>query len=116
MLKCRQLICKFLSWDVGKGDEALFWEDSWDGYPPLDQSCILVDLKDTLINMWGNKVCDYKTLVYVDGTPKWVWKSLEGLGMETDLVKVYQKLLEDRRIKPSDKKDELIWVASNDGK
>lgn len=28
MSKCQKLISKFLTWDVGLGDKALFWEDS----------------------------------------------------------------------------------------
>ena len=35
MVKSRNLITKYLTWDLGKGEEALFWEDSWNGLPPL---------------------------------------------------------------------------------
>ena len=56
MIICRELICKHLTWDIGRGEEALFWEDSWDGKPPLIQSNISANLIENLINLWGNKV------------------------------------------------------------
>ena len=55
MIKFHHLLCKYLTWDVSKGDEALFWEDSWDGHPPLDPSSFLRDLKEKLVNLWGRK-------------------------------------------------------------
>ena len=61
--KSRPLITKYLSWDVGNGQEALVWEDSWDGYPPIDSLGFPEKCKDLLINLWGTKVSDYKTLV-----------------------------------------------------
>ena len=60
MIKCHHLVCNYLTRDVGKGDEALFWEDSWDGHPPLHHSSFPKDLKEKLINLWGSKFCEYK--------------------------------------------------------
>ena len=40
MIKCHHLVCKYLTWDVGKGDEAFFCEDSWDGCHPLQHSFV----------------------------------------------------------------------------
>ena len=51
MLKCRPLISKYLTWAVGKGNEALFWEDSWDGHPPLHRHHKIKDLKDNLSSL-----------------------------------------------------------------
>ena len=44
-----------------------------------------------------------------------MWKSLEGLDVHVKSINVYQKLLEDRRIRQSEKEDELIWASSNNG-
>ena len=49
--KCRPLISKYLTWDIGKGDETFFWEDSWDGLPPIDKVEIPVKLKEKLISL-----------------------------------------------------------------
>jgi hypothetical protein len=50
MLNCRDLIGKFLTWDVGVGDKALFWEDSWDGHPPIVSKSYPKHLKEVLIS------------------------------------------------------------------
>ena len=51
MIRCHKLICNHLTWDVGKGDEALFWEASWDGQPPLLQRNISLNFKNKLIDL-----------------------------------------------------------------
>lgn len=58
MTSCRNLIGNYLTWDVGKGESALFWEDSWDGYPPLGREPTLGNLKTKMCNCWGSKVSD----------------------------------------------------------
>lgn len=60
--KNRHLITKYLTWDIGKGQNALFWEDSWDGIPPLDTQGLPSECKNLLSNLWGDKVMDYMTL------------------------------------------------------
>jgi ribonuclease HI len=116
MSKCRHIISKFLSWDVGLGDEALFWEDSWDGFPPIVSRPFPSDLKDKLVSIWGEKVCDYKMKITSGGSAKWVWKSLDGVGIDSEVREAYEKILLDRRVKQMERKDMLIWAASKDGK
>lgn len=115
MLNCRDLIGNYLTWDVGKGDKALFWEDSWDGYPPLISKPHPNHLKEVLISRWGKEVCKYKTKISDNGVDKWVWKSVEDLGVEQAEVEAYVKIISDRVVKQSDKPDKLIWAAANDG-
>ena len=86
MLKFRSLINKYLTWNVGSGDEALFWEDSWEGKPPLSTFKIPPTLKDKLTELWGNKVKDYRTLVNSDGSLVWKWKSLQGIGLDDESI------------------------------
>ena len=45
-----------------------------------------------------------------------MWKSLDGLGLDVEMVKALKKLLKDRMPKHSEKRDVLIWAAFNDGK
>lgn len=52
MLNFHLIISKYVTWDIGKGEEALFWEDSWDDLPPLDSLNVLVNIKNTLVNLW----------------------------------------------------------------
>ena len=41
---------------------------------------------ENLINLWGNKVQDYKMQILVDGSHKWVWKPLDGLGLDAKSI------------------------------
>ena len=99
------MVCKYLTWDVGKGNEALFWEDSWDGHPPLHHSSFPKDLKEKLCNLWGSRVYDYKTEVSLEGKSRWMWKPLIGLGLDSDAINAYEKILVDRRFKKIERKD-----------
>ena len=58
MSKCQTIINKYLMSDVAAGDKALFWEDSWDGCPPIQSSPILDNLKTRLKSLWGCRVKD----------------------------------------------------------
>ena len=71
LVKNREIISKYLTRDVGKGDEALFWENFWDGFPPIDSMGILGNLKEKLVIAWGSKVCDYRTKIHNDGITRW---------------------------------------------
>ena len=115
MLNCHDLIGKYLTWDVGIGDKALFWEDSWDGHPPIASKPYPRHLKEVLISRWGTKVGKYKIKIVSNGVARWVWKSVEELGLEQEEVEEYVKIISDRVVKQSEKMDNLIWAAANDG-
>ncbi|XP_059068379.1 uncharacterized mitochondrial protein AtMg00310-like [Cryptomeria japonica] len=36
MLDCRKIISDRLTWNLGSGDKALFWSDSWGGYKAIE--------------------------------------------------------------------------------
>lgn len=99
---------------MGLGDEALFWEESWNGHPPISFTPFPKVLKDKLVSLQGVKVSNYKTKISSEGTNQWVWKLLEGLGIDPLTIKAYDKILLDRKIKQLERKDELIWAVSND--
>ena len=105
-----------MTWDVGRGDSALFLEDSWDGLPPLGQNSSFENLKTKLINYWGNKVSDYKSKHKVGNKVEWKWKSIKDIEDDPTIIKEYKKLVLSRNIKQVDREDKLIWVVSNDGK
>ena len=110
--KSRYLITKYLTWDIGNGQDALFWEDSWDGLPPLDSQGHLVECKNLLSHHWGDKVKDYMIL---NNDQKWTWKSIENLNLDPTIKKIYQNIITHRPIKQVDREDKLIWAASKLG-
>jgi hypothetical protein len=114
--KRKPLISKYLTWDVGNGQEALFWEDSWDGHPPLDKLGIPNSCKDSLTKLWGTKVSDYKTCIMTNVGIKWIWKSVDNLALDPTAKEVYKKIIHKRRIKQIDREDKLVWAASKEGR
>ena len=102
-------------WDVAAGDKALFWEDSWEGSPPIQSSPILDILKVKLKSSWGCKVKDYKVKEMSDGVLRWRWCSLDGLDLDPDSVVAFEKIILDRKVKQSERSDSLIWAGSKDG-
>ena len=68
MMKCRPLVSKYLTWDLGRGDEALFWDDSWDGQPLIINSRIFQNNINVITNNWKPNLLDAKTLIRIDET------------------------------------------------
>lgn len=105
MVKCCELIGKYLTWDVGKGDSALFWEDSWDGLPPLGRASSLESLKTKLISRWGSKVSDYRSKNIKGDLVEWYWKPIKEIENDPAIIKEYEKLVLSRNIKHSNRED-----------
>ena len=60
MVKCHHIEINFLTLDVGTSEDVLFWEESWDGHPLIDNNLFHVSLNDKLSNYYGKKVCEYR--------------------------------------------------------
>ena len=114
--KSRSFITKYLTWDVGNGEEVLFWEDSLDGHPLIDNLGFPQSSKELLINLWGPKVSDYKIKIYKGNLVEWKWKSIKEIEDDPDIIKIYENMVLFRNIKQGNKEDKLVWAASNDGK
>ena len=115
MSKCRHLVSKFLTWDVGNGKKALFWDDSWDGRPPIANGPIPAGLKHKLCSLWGKRVIDYKTTTISGNKTIWRWKSGDGINLSPEELLAFNEIISSRTIKQSEREDKLIWAASNDG-
>ena len=72
--------------------------------------------KEKFITLWGGKVNDYKTMKTTNEGSKWEWKSIENLDMDPTVKEVFGKIIHKRKIKQVDRKDNLIWEASKEGK
>ena len=114
-MKSRPLVRKYLTWDLGRGDEALFQDDSWDGQPPIINSRISRNSINVITNIWGPKVSDAKTLIRIDETETWVWKSLDNTNIPSIDKTILENILKGRSMNRNNLADKLIWGPSNDG-
>lgn len=69
MLDCRSIILDGITWDIGEGREALFWEDSFGAYLPIRHLLENDPLIDGIINQRGIYLCDY--IEYINGDLSW---------------------------------------------
>lgn len=53
------LITNYISWDIHDGRSTLFWEDSWGGFPSLENIINVGHLRRSLMKNWGQCVKDY---------------------------------------------------------
>ena len=54
MVSSRDIVLKYVTWEINKVDNISFWRDSWNGQPPLT---ILPDVHNIISvteAMWGN--------------------------------------------------------------
>lgn len=47
------MVTNHLSWQIGDGCSALFWNDSWNGMPALTGNGQFQDLKNLFVILWG---------------------------------------------------------------
>lgn len=59
MISSRDLVTKYISWQVHNGELVNFWFDSWNGYPPLAQNNQLQQVIPIFIMKWGHKLVNY---------------------------------------------------------
>lgn len=52
IVACRPVIVDHITWQIGDGLKAKFWDDSWNGYPILKDVDGSQDLRQFLIQKW----------------------------------------------------------------
>lgn len=115
IVSCRNLISNSLSWDIHDGTSSLFWEDSWGGYPSIENSLNIPTAQHWLKQHWGSRVSDYMVLERTSNMQGWSWKSMEGLPISIAEIKLLLDLIRVRNINPRRGKDTLIWASSKIG-
>lgn len=102
------MILPHLSWIVHNGRKVRFWEEIWNGHPPLVNLRDLSPLISTLSSLWGVFVADYFEIEYSGNLKVEKWKSIEFLDIDQNMKLEYEKMLGERVIILSDVDDELI--------
>lgn len=116
LCKCRSVILPHLSWIVHNGRKVRFWEEFWNGHPPLVNSRDLTPLISTLSSLWGVFVANYFEIEYSGNLKVAKWKSIEFLDIDQNVKLEYENMLGERVIILSDANDELIQTRNISGK
>lgn len=109
------MILNHISWQIGNGLKANFWEDSWDGLPNIGDGPDLMALKQYFSQKWGTKVRDYLTLKQGALGNEWVWKDVVGEELSDEQIRCMKRLLQGRKIFISGNEDKLVWCGSSTG-
>ncbi|XP_059072399.1 uncharacterized protein LOC131873582 [Cryptomeria japonica] len=79
LLSCRKVITDHITWQLGNGEKAIFWTDSWDGRPSLSLRGEVGQIRLVTEAHWGYKVRDYLVKVRSNGVDEWKWKDVDML-------------------------------------
>ncbi|XP_059077196.1 uncharacterized protein LOC131876295 [Cryptomeria japonica] len=117
--KGAQLIKEGLFWICNRGSEALFWQDSWDGHPPILSSFPQLQ---PLCNIFSDagwiKVEHFKTVKRTSQATVACWKDPQEwpLGGSDEDRDVLVRILKDRLCSSLNGRDVLAWSPSPKGK
>ena len=110
MLECRGIITKHISWNIGNGEKASFWHDSWNGLGKLDEMEGVENLIPVMEATWGSTVDFYVEEKHSELGPCWVWRDPSNLQLTDELKLRLKGISKDRQIFLSD-----VWCASKSG-
>lgn len=109
----KNIITEHVSWQIGNGKSALFWQDSWDGHLALMDSFddhIWINMVESCI---GSYVHDYfEDWADIGGLR--IWKKLN-IG-NLSLCKLFWETINCRKIPFSNNEDTIFWCASKSEK
>lgn len=113
MLECRNVIMEKLTWNLGMGEEALFWSNSWGGYRAIETLSNFSASKAMLESRWGKYVKDY--IETTNGDLGWKWKLVDIIDIPITEKVELARILSNRSITFNLGRDVLIWDNSKNG-
>lgn len=116
MMSCWQVVTSYISWLVHKGEVAVhFWNDSWNGYPPLNDNVCLRLIIPILSQIWGVRLIDFIDSVEIS-SGRVTWRECSQIQFSEEHKDIFHQILNQRVVFLSNKDDTVIWVASKDRK
>ena len=116
MVSCREVIIKHITWQIGDGESAKFWEDSWNGLEVVGENIRDNELKSYFKERWGNTVKDYMTEKEGPVGREWCWKDVSREELTEAQKEQMIQIFKDRNVVLTKKKDKVIWCGSLSGK
>lgn len=115
MFESRNLVTKYITWEVNNGFSVNFWTDSWCGHPPISQMDNMEDIMNIAIAHWGIKLSDYVSIVEIL-LGKTIWKDPTLLPISNQQSSSLADIFLNRTVLMSNREDVIIWVASKSRK
>ncbi|GLJ44383.1 hypothetical protein SUGI_0930370 [Cryptomeria japonica] len=110
--ECRSVITDHISWHIGRGNKAKFWEDSWEGEPALNELFMEQDWINSIKDRYGSYVEDYFDPDHSNSNIR-KWKQVD-FGCP-DLYDQLRSILSRRNIPVSNADDNIFWCGSKPG-
>lgn len=110
MLDCRKIISNRLTWNLGSGDKALFWSDSWGGYKAIEKIHDFGVTRALLESHIGPLLNSYLSPSKEGVGWQWIERDDEAI-LEKDKHKL-MSILNSRNFVLSHDEDKLIWEGS----
>ena len=117
--KGAQLVKEGLFWIFNRGSDTLFWQDSWDGHPPILSSFPqLLPLYHSFTNAGWSKVEHFKTIKNLGQIEVTCWKAPEEwpVGGSEEERALLSRVLENRICSSLVGRDCLAWSPSPKGR
>ena len=117
--KGAQLVKEGLFWICNRGSDTLFWQDSWDGHPPILSSFPqLLPLYHSFTNAGWSKVEHFKTIKNLGQIEVTCWKAPEEwpVGGSEEERALLSRVLENRICSSLVGRDCLAWSPSPKGR
>lgn len=113
MLDSRPLITNHLTWLIGDGTRASFWNDSWNGYVPLNSLPGMDEAMWLTRIAYGESISSFVNIQEVRGRLEFNWKDFSML--EREVKKYLEEELVRRKISFSLEPDHISWCVEKSG-
>lgn len=111
MMSSKDIFCIYVTWEIHSGEKVKFWEDSWNGFPPLCRQEKLDEAYQVLKAEWGSSFWDYVLAIEIHSR-RVLWKEPPThLLIQPSLLSSWDSLAE-RIIFLSNREDIVIWAPS----
>lgn len=108
IVSCRKVLIDHLTWHIGNGRLAKFWDDCSATYPAVKDMVDLSDIKTQLCRIWADWVRDYMEVKYGGVREEWIWKDLSTMGLIEAQQILLKHILDQRNIFVTKEQDRVV--------